>query len=178
MVPRESEEAVVASTRAWLERDVIGLNLCPFAKAVHDAGRIRYVVSPAESAESLRIDLLSELRLLATLDPEKTDTTLLIHPSVLGGFPDYNDFLGVADAAIGEAGLVGVIQIASFHPAYRFAGTEADDVTNRSNRSPYPMLHLLREASIERALADYPDVDGITRRNLETLRRLGPRDSS
>lgn len=169
-----SKEEVVAATRAWLETDVIGLNLCPFARAVHAAHQIRYFVSRAETAEDLRADLVSELRLLETLDPAQVDTTLLIHPSVFGDFLDYNDFLGVADATIGELGLVGVFQIASFHPRYQFAGTEPDDVTNRTNRSPYPMLHLLREASIERAVADYPDAALIPQRNIETLRRLGP----
>ena len=169
-----SEEEVVAATQAWLEADVIGLNLCPFAKAVHLARQIRYVVSRAETAEALRADLVSELRLLETLDPAKVDTTLLIHPSVLGRFPDYNDFLGVADATLGELGLVGVLQIASFHPRYQFAGTGPEDVTNRTNRSPYPMLHILREASLSRAVADYPDAAGIPARNIETLRRLGP----
>jgi hypothetical protein len=169
-----SEEEVVAATRAWLETDVIGLNLCPFAKAVHAAGQIRYFVSRAETAEELRTDLVSELRLLGTLDPAQVDTTLIIHPHVFGDFLAYNDFLGEADAVLKDLRLVGIFQIASFHPRYQFAGTEPDDVTNRTNRSPYPMLHLLREASIERAVADYPDAAGIPGRNIETLRRLGP----
>jgi len=168
-----SDEEVVAATQAWLERDVIGLNLCPFARAVSDAGRIRYFVSRAETGEGLRTDLVSELRILETLDPAKVDTTLLIHPSVFGDFPDYNDFLGVAEAAVEELGFAGVFQIASFHPTYRFAGTAPEDVTNRTNRSPYPMLHILREASIARAVAGHPDAAGIPARNIETLRRLG-----
>ncbi len=168
-----SPEDIIAATRAWLERDVIGLNLCPFARAVHAAGRIRYQVSRAETTQELRSDLMSELRLLRSLDPAQTDTTLLIHPDVLGDFADYNDFLGVADAALAELGFVGVFQVASFHPAYQFAGTKPDDVTNRTNRSPYPLLHLLREASVERAVRDYPDAALIPQRNIETLRRLG-----
>ncbi len=169
-----SEEEVVAATQAWLEADVIGLNLCPFAKAVHVGRQIRYFVSRAETADRLQADLASELRLLETLDPAKVDTTLLIHPSVFGHFPDFNDFLGVAEATVEELGFAGVFQIASFHPRYQFAGTGPEDVTNRSNRSPYPMLHILREASLSRAVAEHPDAAGIPARNIETLRRLGP----
>jgi hypothetical protein len=173
MTAAASNGDVVAGTRAWLETVVIGLNLCPFAKAVHDANRIRYVVSAAQSAAALRADLIDELLLLRTLDPAQTDTTLLIHPQVLVDFMDFNDFLDVADETVKDLGLVGEFQIASFHPKYQFAETEPDDVTNRTNRSPYPTLHLLREASVERALADYPDADQISERNIETMRRLG-----
>lgn len=167
-----SNEDVVAATRAWLETDVIGLNLCPFAREVHGSNRIRYVVSGARTVQALRADLIDELLLLKTLDPSQTDTTLLIHPHVLGDFLDYNDFLDVADGTIRDLGLVGEFQIASFHPRYQFAETGPDDVTNRTNRSPYPTLHLLRDASVERALAAYPDADKISERNIETLRRL------
>jgi hypothetical protein len=167
-----SKEDVVAATRAWLEATVIGLNLCPFAKAVHAANRIRYFVSRAKKAEGLRADLVSELRLLEIPDSAQVDTTLLIHPYVFGDFLEYNEFLGVADATLEELGLVGTFQIASFHPRYQFAGTEPDDVTNRTNRSPYPMLHLLRETSVERAVANFPDAVHIPQRNVETLRRL------
>ena len=161
----------MAATRAWLEADVIGLHLCPFAKAVHDGGRIRYVVSGASTSDALRADLVVELGRLKALDPAVTDTTLLIHPEVLGEFLDYNDFLAVADAAIDGLGYAGTFQIASFHPRYRFAGVEAEDPGNRTNRSPYPMLQLLREASVTRALEGYPDAAGIARRNIETMRR-------
>ena len=173
MSPPPSNEDVIAATRAWLETDVIGLNLCPFAREVHVAGRIRYVVSRALTTPALRADLIDELLLLRTLDAAVTDTTLLIHPQVLGDFLEYNDFLDVADDVIRELGLEGELQIASFHPRYQFAETEPDDVTNRTNRSPYPTLHLLRDASIERALETYPDADQIPQRNIETLRRLG-----
>ncbi len=173
MTAAASNEDVVAATRAWLETEVIGLNLCPFAREVHVSNRIRYVVSGAQTSQALRADLIDELLLLKSLDPAQTDTTLLIHPQVLGDFLDYNDFLDVADDAIRDLGLAGEFQVASFHPRYQFAETEPDDVTNRSNRSPYPTLHLLREASVERALADYPDADKISERNIETLRRLG-----
>jgi hypothetical protein len=165
---------VIAATKSWLERAVIGLDLCPFAKAVHVRDQIRYVVSEAETPEALLDDLLEELRTLAAADPEEIETTLLIHPRVLADFLDYNDFLDVADAAVAELGLTGEIQIASFHPRYQFAGTPPDAIENSTNRSPYPMLHLLREASVERAVETFPDASRIYEKNIETLRRLGP----
>lgn len=168
------KDEVLAATRTWLEKEVIGLNLCPFAAAVHDAGQIRYAVSAATTQKQLRTDLLDELLLLKEADPAKIDTTLLIHPDVLTDFLEFNDFLDVADDVLKDLGLVGDIQIASFHPQFQFADTEPDDVTNRTNRSPYPTLHLLRESSVERALEDYPDPSEISRRNIEKMRRLGP----
>jgi len=167
-----SDADVIAATKAWIEKDVIGLNLCPFAKPVHEAGQIRYVVTGAASIEMLLDKLSEELILLQETDPATTDTTLLIHPRVLADFYDYNDFLNVVDAAIQKLGLYGKIQVASFHPQYRFADTEPDDPTNRTNRSPYPTLHLLRESSIDKALETYPDPDEIPARNIETMRRL------
>lgn len=163
----------IAATRHWLQQAVIGLNLCPFAKTVHVNGLIRWVESPARDEQALLEQLLEELRLLATVDPEQTETTLLIHPHVLNDFLDYNDFLDTVDAAIEALGLAGVLQVASFHPDYRFAGTAADDVGNLTNRSPHPMLHLLREDSIARAVDAFPDAAAIYERNIETLRRLG-----
>jgi uncharacterized protein len=165
---------VIAATKNWLERAVIGLDLCPFARAVHVRDQIRYVVSEAETPEALLDDLLEELRTLAAADPEEIETTLLIHPRMLADFLDYNDFLDVADAAVAELGLTGEIQIASFHPRYQFAGTPPDAIENSTNRSPYPMLHLLREASVERAVETFPDASRIYEKNIETLRRLGP----
>lgn len=167
------EDDIIAATRAWLERAVIGLDLCPFAKAVHIRDQIRYVVSEAETPEALLADLLRELQALAAADPEEVETTLLIHPRTLADFLDYNDFLDVADAAVADLGLTGEIQVASFHPRYQFAGTGADDVENYTNRSPFPMLHLLREASVERAVEAFPDASRIFEKNVETLRRLG-----
>jgi uncharacterized protein len=166
------EKTIVDATRAWIVKEVIGLNLCPFAREVYAAERIRYVVSAAEDQEALRAELSKELRLLMTLDPAKTETTLIIHPRVLEDFLDYNDFLDAADELLTGLGLAGELQIASFHPRYQFAGTTPDDVTNRTNRSPYPMLHILRESSVERAVAEYPDVERISERNIETMRRL------
>lgn len=167
------DAAVAGATRRWLERAVIGLNLCPFAKAVHVKGQVRYVVSQATAPDALLEDLAAELLLLSAAEPEMLDTTLLIHPRVLGDFHDYNDFLEQADAAVDALGLEGEIQVASFHPDYRFAGTADDDPGNCSNRSPFPILHLLREASVDRAVAAFPDPDAIVERNLETLERLG-----
>lgn len=163
----------IAATRAWLEKAVIGLNLCPFAKAVHVKDQIRYVVSLAETPEGLLEELIRELEVLAQADPEKIDTTLLIHPHALTDFLDFNDFLDVADAALEDLDLDGIIQVASFHPRYQFAGTGPDDIDNFTNRSPYPTLHLLREASIERAVETFPDTATIFEKNIETLRRLG-----
>jgi len=168
-----SADEVVAATRAWLEKAVIGLNLCPFAEAVHVGNQIRYTVSDAQIPEALLNDLARELQTLAAADPAEVETTLLIHPRVLGEFPDYNDFLDIAEAAVDELGLTGTIQVASFHPQYRFADTEPDAIENYSNRSPYPMLHLLREESVERAVAAFPDAGRIPDRNIETLRRIG-----
>lgn len=166
-------EEVLAATRAWIEKAVIGLNLCPFAKAVYLREQVWFVVSLAETEEDLLDDLERELLFLEEADPEAVDTTVLIHPWVLGDFLDYNDFLATANHALERLELEGVFQIASFHPDYRFAGTAADDVTNCTNRSPYPILHLLREASVERAVAAFPEAATIYERNVETLRRLG-----
>src|SRR6185295_6880550 len=156
-----SKEEVLAATRTWLETMVIGLNLCPFARAVHVSGRIRYVVSEARMPHRLRTDLIDELLFLKSADPEQTETTLLIHPYVLEDFLEYNDFLDIADDVIRQLGLNGDFQIASFHPRYQFEGTEPDDVTNRTNRSPYPILQILRESSVERAIEETPDIDKI-----------------
>jgi uncharacterized protein len=163
----------VAATRRWLENAVIGLNLCPFAKSVYIKDQVRFVVSAAESAESLLADLADELVQLRRSDPTRIDTTLLIHPHVLHDFLDFNDFLDIADAALGELGLAGEIQIASFHPQYQFADTDPDDIGNFTNRAPYPTLHLLREASIDRAVNAYPDAAEIFERNIKTMERLG-----
>jgi hypothetical protein len=168
------DEAVVAATRQWIEKAVIGLNLCPFAKAVYVKDQVRYVVSRAPHLDGLLEDLDRELDFLAAADPGEVDTTLLIHPALLPDFLDFNDFMQLAEAAVGEHGLEGVIQIASFHPAYQFEGTAPDDLGNFTNRAPYPILHLLREASIERAVVAFPEAETIYERNIETLKALGP----
>jgi uncharacterized protein len=169
----ETDGEILAATGLWLEKAVIGLNLCPFAKAVYVKDQIRYVVSRADSPEALLAELKVELQALVAADPRETDTTLLIHPQVLEDFLEYNEFLGVADAAVAELELEGVLQIASFHPRYQFAGSDADDIANYTNRSPYPMLHLLREESVDRAVTAFPEAAEIYERNIATLRRLG-----
>jgi len=163
----------IEDTRRWLERAVIGLNLCPFAKAVHKKGQVRYVVSEASQPLQLHADLVRELEFLRDNDAEAVDTTLLIHPWVLADFLDYNEFLEVADETVADLHLDGEIQVASFHPAFQFEGTSPDDVTNYTNRSPWPTLHLLREASIDRAVAAFPDASQIFEANMETLDKLG-----
>ncbi len=168
-----ADDQIIASTQRWLERAVIGLNLCPFAKAEHVHGRIRYVVSDATSNDQLLLLLEQEIAYLIAAEPAKTETTLLIHPHVLGDFLDYNDFLAQADDALERADPDAHLQIASFHPHYQFAGTASDDIDNYTNRSPYPMLHLLREDSVERAVAAFPDASQIYERNIATLRQLG-----
>lgn len=166
-------DAIIAATQRWLERAVIGLNLCPFAKAVHVKKQIRYVVSSATTPEELMDDLIRELELLAETASEKIETTLLIHPYVLTDFLDYNDFLDVADEALEELDLAGELQIASMHPHYQFADTGPDDIDNYTNRSPYPTLHLLRESSVAQAVMAFPEADKIFDKNIETMRRLG-----
>lgn len=163
----------IAATRHWVERAVVGLNLCPFARAPFIQGKIRYAVSHARDNDTLLDALCGELQSLAAVDAAECETTLLIHPHVLGDFLDYNDFLDVADAAVETLKLDGVLQVASFHPHYQFAETAPDDVENATNRSPWPTLHLLREASVERAAEAMTDPDEIYRRNIDTLRKLG-----
>jgi hypothetical protein len=164
----------IAETRAWVRRAVIGLNLCPFARAVDVKDQIRYVFSDATDPETLLATLVVELQRLADTDPEIVDTTMLIHPRVLADFEDFNDFLELADAAVEDLDLDGVLQVASFHPQFQFADTGIDDVTNATNRSPYPTLHLLREDSVDRAVAAFPEAGAIFERNMATLEKLGP----
>lgn len=163
----------IEQSRRWLERAVIGLNLCPFAKAVHAKGQVRWVLSNATEPVELLETLGAELAFLRDADPAEVDTTLIIHPQVLRDFIDYNDFLGDADDLVEAMELDGVLQVASFHPDYQFADSEPDDIENFTNRAPYPTLHLLREDSVSRAVDAYPDPDVIIERNVETLRKLG-----
>jgi uncharacterized protein len=166
-------DEIIDSTRHWLTRAVIGLNLCPFAKAVYVKDQIRYAVSEARTFEDVLADLETELKHLADTDPEKTDTTLLIVPHTLTDFGDYNDALHFADTLLKQLRLEGELQIASFHPDYQFDDAAPDDIENFTNRAPYPIFHLLREASIERAVDAFPDAADIYERNMATLRRLG-----
>ena len=173
MQPIETPDDPIASTQRWLQHAVIGLNLCPFAKAVVARQQVRFVLSDATTPEALLEDLGNELVLLRDAPAVQIDTTLLIHPQVLTDFFDYNDFLDDADALVEALVLDGVLQVASFHPRYQFADSAPDDIENFSNRSPYPMLHLLREDSVARAVEAFPDADAIVERNKVTLRKLG-----
>jgi hypothetical protein len=170
---RIHSDEIISATRRWLEKSVIGLNLCPFAENPYRGGRVRFTVSEQRSAAGLLEDLRSELQALAAADPKDLETTLLIHPWVLADFMEYNDFLEVCDSVVAELNLEGELQVASFHPQYQFAESQPDDIENYTNRSPYPMLHLLREASVERAVAAVGDTEEIYRRNIRTLRALG-----
>lgn len=163
----------IAATRLWLERAVIGLNLCPFAKSVYVKQQVRFVLSDASTPEALLEQLAEELLLLRDTPVDEIDTTLIVHPDVLQDFLDYNDFLDNADAAVEALDLGGILQVASFHPDYQFAGTAPQDISNYTNRAPYPTLHLLREDSVSRAVAAFPEADTIVDRNIETLDKLG-----
>ncbi|RAE28060.1 DUF1415 domain-containing protein [Burkholderia multivorans] len=169
----ESTDEIVAATRHWLARAVIGLNLCPFAKSVYVKDQVRYAVSDAAALDTALADLEAELRALEAADPRQIDTTLVIYPHAFADFVDYNDALFFADRLVQQLKLDGVLQIASFHPQYRFDGSEPDDIENYTNRAPYPILHLLREDSIARAVDAFPDAAAIYEKNQETLRRLG-----
>ena len=165
-------DTVIADTVRWMERAVIGLNLCPFAKAVHSKGQIHYVVSEATDARDLLQALHQELEALAEANPEKRDTTLLIAPQCLEDFLDFNDFLELADNLIDALDLGGILQVASFHPRFQFADTVPGDITNATNRAPYPTLHLLREESIDRAVEAFPEAETIYERNMQVLQDL------
>ncbi len=168
-----SPDLEITDTVAWLERAVIGLNLCPFAKGVHVKGQVHYAVSRATTPQDLLEDLVRELKDLVALTANERDTTLFIVPCCLQDFLDFNDFLAEADRALEQLDLEGVLQIASLHPQYQFAGTDVDDITNYTNRSPYPTLHLLREDSIDRAVAAFPNPEAIFETNMRTLQDLG-----
>ena len=168
-----TDAIVVQDMVRWLERAVIGLNLCPFAKGVHTKGQIHYAVSAATDGRELLQDLQRELEALAEASPEKRDTTLLIAPRCMEDFLDFNDFLELADEMLDVLDLGGILQIASFHPQFQFDGTEVDDITNATNRAPYPTLHLIREESLDAAVEAFPEAEMIYERNMEVLRELG-----
>jgi hypothetical protein len=167
----ENDEEIILAVRQWVETFVVGMNLCPFAKRELVKNRVRFVTTAATTAEQLLQVLQTELELL-NADPS-VETTLLIHPAVLQDFYDFNDFLGCADILLLDMELEGIYQVASFHPDYQFGGTRSGDAENYTNRAPYPVLHLLREESLERVIADYPDVDDIPERNIELMNSLG-----
>jgi len=168
-----SDQDVLAQTRHWLEKAVIGLNLCPFAKAVYVKNQVRLVVSQARHADDLLEELDRELALLVNTPAAEVDTTLLIHPTLFEDFLDFNDFLEIAEGVVDEHGLEGVVQLASFHPKFQFDGTEPDDIGNYTNRAPFAILHLLREESIDRAVEAFPEADAIFEENIKTLQKLG-----
>ena len=168
-----SRDIAIADTVRWLERAVIGLNLCPFAKGPHIKGQIHYAVSEAKGLEGLRDELIEELQALQALPAEERETTLLIVPRMLRDFLDFNDFLDEADGVLQELDMEGEFQVASFHPDFQFADTEPDDITNYTNRSPYPTLHLIREASIDRAVEAFPEAEMIYEVNMATMEKLG-----
>ena len=169
-----SLQQAVTETQAWISRAVVGLNLCPFARAVQVKNQIRCVATDATDAEALLARLCDEMHFLAEADPAQVDTTLLVHPHAMTDFLDFNDFLEIADAALEELGYAGVLQVAPFHPQFQFADTAPDDIGNATNRSPYPTLHLLREDSVERAVAAFPEAEAIFETNIRTLEKLGP----
>lgn len=168
-----TDDEVLTQTRLWLERAVIGLNLCPFAKAVYVKNQVRLVVSHARHADDLLEELDRELDRLMATPAEETETTLLIHPTLFEDFLDFNDFLELAEGVVSEHGLDGVVQLASFHPQFQFDGTGPDDIGNYTNRAPFAILHLLREESVERAVAAFPEADAIFEENIKTLEKLG-----
>ncbi len=168
-----NRDDVITAMRQWMEKAVIGLNLCPFAKSVYVKNQVRFVVSDARHADAFLEELDRELGFLAAADPQEVDTTLLIHPTLFPDFLDFNEIAGIAEEAVVEHDLEGVLQVASFHPAFQFEDTEPDDIANYTNRAPFPTLHLLREDSIARAVAAYPDAEQIYERNIETMEKLG-----
>ena len=168
-----NKDTVIADTRRWLERAVLGLNLCPFAKAPHTKGQIHYAVCGSSDPADRLAALRHELQALADADPPVRETTLLMAPELFADFLDFNDFLDEADAVLDELDLQGILQVAPFHPRFQFAGTDEDDITNATNRAPHPTLHLLREASIDRAVAAFPEASAIYEVNIATLEKLG-----
>ena len=171
--PADTERIAIEDTQLWLTRAVVGLNLCPFAKAVMAKGQVRYVVTELSEPEQVLILLQTEMQTLVDADPNTLDTTLLIAPYLLPDFVDFNEFLFDCDAVLLGMDLEGVLQIADFHPGYQFAGTAPDDVENLTNQSPYPTLHLLREDSVTRAVQAFPDSAWIYERNTALLREMG-----
>ena len=171
--PADTERIAIEDTQLWLTRAVVGLNLCPFAKAVMTKGQVRYVVSELTEPEQVLKLLQTEMQTLVDADPDTLDTTLLIAPYLLPDFLDFNEFLFDCEAVLQAMDLEGVLQIADFHPNYQFAGTAPEDVENRTNQSPYPTLHLLREDSVTRAVQAFPDAALIYERNTALLREMG-----
>jgi len=171
--PSDRAGEVLQTTERWLERSVIGLNLCPFAKAVHVKGQIHYALTWSQETADVLDDLTVALHDLLAQDPQQRDTTLLIAPKAFPDFWDFHGFVQRADKLLRSLHLDSALQIASFHPQYEFAQAPAGDMANYTNRAPYPILHLLREDSMDRAVAAYPDAALIYERNIARLRDLG-----
>ncbi|EEZ75509.1 hypothetical protein NEILACOT_04479 [Neisseria lactamica ATCC 23970] len=167
------QEHIAQATRQWLEKAVIGLNLCPFSKAPYIKNLVRITISKARHSDGFLEDLDKELQILGKSMPSEIETTLLVHPTLFPDFSRFNDFLDFADTAIIENGLEGIIQIAPFHPDFQFEGTDSDDIGNYTNRSPYPTLHLIREDSIAKAAQAFPDASAIFERNIALLEKMG-----
>lgn len=165
------DNRIMSTVQHWVNTFVVGLNVCPFAKRELIKNRVRFCVSRADTRILLTVDLERELKLLQR--DSAIETVLLIHPTVLLNFYDYNDYLHTANTLVHNMGLEGVFQVASFHPNYQFAGTEPDDAENYTNRSPYPILHLLRETSLTAAIDGHADADGIPDKNIELMNTLG-----
>ena len=168
-----ADTVVVEDTYRWLQRAVIGLNLCPFAKAVDVKGQIHYAVSRSVGFNDLLGDLTKELNDLVALAPATRDTTLFIAPDAMAEFLEFSDFLAQADRLLAKLGFEGVLQIASLHPHYEFADSRPEDIANFTNRAPYPTLHILREASIDRAVKAFPQAESIFQANIDTMNRIG-----
>ena len=164
---------VTDHTRQWLEKAVIGLNLCPFAKAPHVKNLVRISISQARHLDGFLEDLDRELQLLGDTPADELETTLLVHPTLFPDFDTFNQMLDIADAAVVDNGLEGIVQIAPFHPDFQFEGTDSDDIGNYTNRSPYPTLHLIREDSIAKAAQAFPDASAIFERNIALLEKMG-----
>ncbi|WP_029407102.1 DUF1415 domain-containing protein [Thiomicrorhabdus sp. Milos-T2] len=167
-----NNQAILNDVNQWLDKVVIGLNLCPFASQPYKNQQIRFTISHCDSDACLLEDLQNELNLLAETKAESIETTLLIVPNMLQDFYDYNDFLEYVDALIEDNQWQGIFQVATFHPNYQFGGTEPEDTENLTNRAPYPILHLLREASLEKAIEHYPNPEEIPEQNIETVSNL------
>lgn len=172
-IDHDFNTTVMIKTQQWVERAVIGLNLCPFAKAVHIRNKIRYVINPTAHEADVLLEIIKELAYLASIDADTTETTLIMFPNVFADFLDFNDFLGEAEDELWVQGYEGEFQLASFHPRYQFAETDSNDTQNNTNRSPYPTIHILREASIDKAITCFSDLSSIYEANILNLKRLG-----
>lgn len=168
-----NDQQIISDTTIWLEKAVIGLNLCPFAKAPYVKKQIRIAISHAKHLDGFLEDLDREIQTLLHTPTSELETTLLIHPELFDDFLIFNDMLDNAESALTDHAADGIIQIAPFHPQFQFDNTPAEDITNYTNRSPYPTLHLIREDSIDKAIHAFTDTAVIFERNMTLLRNMG-----